>query len=712
MKMKTKRRSNYEWLFPTFAGVLACALLTLFGAAADAQSSVEKSETGQQARAQESELDRARSIVTKPGENKPSKPETGRVWGVYSTTTTFEIGHRFVDTDGSRDRYLSEINVRDGLRVLDYSLDMRARPGEGLLFDFLHAQVSNAGGDSSQYFSLRAEKTRAYNFDAKVRRFNYFRAPDPNFANNFRDYDQRQQISDFNLKLFPQRAVRINAGYGRSMAKGRFTPTYSFERDLFQLLGESRWEANDYRLGLDATYRRWDFSVEQLYRDFSNDPQITSKPGVDLGFNLTDPGRISFLDRDVPFRAHSLVTRGSVRGSIGERFQIVLRGLHDEERTKAPYLETTRGTASNSATILSRVFTADGLAKRPSNVVDAGVSFDINKNFTLSDTFRYTHFRIFGDATTFQTSILQPVTGAQQTAVVRTVGSRLTEMTSFWNTLALNMNFGKRFIANLGWRAMQREVILRGQFNTPTSPPSATNPLVGDEEESVDTHAFVGGMRIRPSDRLSFIFDVEHGANNNAFLRIDPLEFTRFRLRSQFHVTEKLLLIGTFTSTDRLNPTPQVENESDVRSYTAAVNWEPNSRLWIDAGYDYHDLFSTADIRYFVAGSVERRGSSIYFARLHSVFANTRFAMTRRLDLLMVYYYIMDRGAPAVTIGPNDFVSALPLRRHNPEFRLAYRFSNHMTGNVGYRHYSYNEREFSVQDYRANILTTSLRFTF
>ena len=95
------------------------------------------------------------------------------------------------------------------------------------------------------------------------------------------------------------------------MAKGRYNPSYSFERDLFQLLGETRWEANDYRLGLDATYRRWDFAIEQLYRNFRNDPDITSRPGVDPGANLGTPppvGAISFLDRDIPLRARSLVT--------------------------------------------------------------------------------------------------------------------------------------------------------------------------------------------------------------------------------------------------------------------------------------------------------------------------------------------------------------------------------------------------------------------
>jgi hypothetical protein len=710
--MENRHQSIIERGARALAGAGAWALLLSFGAITLAQSSVEKGETSQQAREPESELERARAIVAKPGENKPARPETGRIWGVYSTTTTFEIGHRFVDTDGSRDRYLSDVNMRDGLRLLEYSTDMRAQPGAGLLFDSLKAEVSNAGGDQSQTFSLRLDKTRAYRFDGNVRRFNYYRSPGPNFALGFRNYDLRQQISDFNLKLFPQRAVRINAGYGRSMAKGRYNPSYSFERDLFQLQGEARWEANDYRLGMDATYRKWDFGVEQLYRNFRNDPAINSTPGVNPGFNPTDAGKISFLDRDIPLRSRALVTRASVHGSVGERLHVVLRGLHDDERMKAPYVETVKGTASNNANIISRVLTGAGAVKRPGAVVDAGATFDINKNFSINDSFRYTSFRIAGQAATLQSSVQQTGTALPQTIITTTDGDRLTKWTSYSNTLSLDTNFGRKFSANLGWRATLRDVRLDGDYVSRVSNSTVVTTLTGAESESVATHAFIGGFRVRPTDRFSFIFDVEHGTNNNAFVRINPLEFTRFRARAQVHVTDSLSLTGALTSTDRLNPTPQVENESDARSYTVAVNWEPKSRLYVDAGYDYHDLFSTANIRYFLAGNQERRGNSLYYARLNSVFVNTRFGLTNRLDLLMVYYYVMDRGAPPVSVGPNDLVSAVPLRRHNPEARLAYRFSNNVTGNIAYRHYSYNERDFAVQDYRANILTTSLRFTF
>src|SRR5262245_18243301 len=90
--MKNRHESIFASLLRTIAGAGVWALLLSFGAITFAQSSVEKGETSQQAREPESELERARAIVAKPGENKPAKPESGRMWGVYSTTTTFEIG--------------------------------------------------------------------------------------------------------------------------------------------------------------------------------------------------------------------------------------------------------------------------------------------------------------------------------------------------------------------------------------------------------------------------------------------------------------------------------------------------------------------------------------------------------------------------------------------------------------------------------------------
>jgi hypothetical protein len=701
----------------TLAGIFAM-LFTLMSTVTFAQS-VEKAETSQQAREPESELERAKALVNKPQDNKPIKPETGRTWGAFSTTSTLELGYRFVDTQGSVDRYLSDVNVRDGFRVLESSLDMRAQPGTGVLFDYLRAEVNNAGGDQSQNFALRFDKTRWYRFDSSVRRFNYYRAPGPNFALGFRNHDLRQQISDFNLRLLPQRAVRFNVGYARSMAKGRYNPTYSFQRDIFQLLGDTDWEANDYRLGMDATYRKWNFNVEQLYRNFHNDSEITSRPGGDPGFNPTDNGRITALNRVMPQHSRALVTRASISGNIADRLHLVIRGLHDDERMRASHYEVASGRDNNGVTFPSSTINLPGqgaIIERPSSRLDVGLSYDINRHFTINNTFGYNSFKIAGDTEILTTTIRQPATGPQTTTISRVLATDyITDLSAYTNTLELNMNWGRKFSASLGWRAMQRDVTIASRYFTATSATSATNPAITNEEESVGTHAFIGGMRVRPTSATSFMVDVEKGQNNNAFVRINPLDYTRVRVRGQIRVTDKIGVNAIFTSLDRTNPTPQVENSSDSRSYTVAVNWEPNSRLWIDAGYDYHDLFATGDILYTtVINNATRRvsGKSLYYARINTFYANTRVGLTNRLDLLMLYYYISDRGAPPVSVGANDFVSTYPLRRHNPEARLAYRFNNNVTGNLSYRHYSYNERNFSFQDYQSNILTTSLRFTF
>lgn len=719
--MKTQKASQgtgFSWLSRILTGAVFAGAMLACGAIGLAQS-VEKAETSQQAREAESELERAKAIVTKPKDNKATPPETGRVWGVYSTTSSLELGYRFVDTKGSLDRYLSDVNVRDGFRVLESSIDMRARPGTGLLFDSLHSEVNNAGGDQSQNFSMRMDKTRWYRFDGNVRRFNYYRSPGPNFALGFRNYDLRQQVSDFNLRLLPQRKVRFNLGYGRSMAKGRYNPTYSFQRDIFQLFGDTRWEANDFRAGMDATYRRWDFNFEQFFRRFKNDQEITSKPGGDLGYFPTDNGRITLLDRLTPQRSRALVSRAGIRGDITDRLHVTVRALHDDERMKAGYIEIASGRDNNGVNLVRnflRLGDQGGIIERPSTRVDTGLSLDVNKHLTISNTFSYNSFRIAGDTEILTTAIRQPATGPQTTTNTRVVASGyVTDLTAYTNTLEANFNWGRKFSANLGWRAMQRDVTIASSYLTATSPLSATNPDITNEGESIATHAFIGGLRVRPTRDTSFMFDVEKGQNNNAFVRISPLDYTKIRVRAQVQATKKVGFSGSFTSLDRTNPTPQVSNDSNARSYTIAADLQPNERVWVDLGYDYHDLNARGDILYTtVINNVTTRvsGKSIYYARINSLYANTRFGLTKHLDFIMYYYYIMDRGAPSVAVGPNDVVNALPLHRHNPEVRLAYRFNNHVTGNLSYRHYSYNEKEFSVQDYRSNIMTTSLRFTF
>lgn len=697
---KNTLQSVYHCLMRTFwLGLVIILISSGYWGQALAQS-VEKADTSQQAKRSEDELQLAREAVTKPSKDKTKNEIPGSILGDFSVMTSIEVGYRFTDVNGNRNTYLSDVNVRDGLRLLDYSLDMRSISGHAPLFDFLRADISNAGGDQSQYFSLRMDKTRAYKFDATVRRFNYFRDI-PTFALGQHNQDLRRQISDFNLKLFPQRKVKVNLYYGRSMAKGPFLSTYDYERDEFPIVGTMRWESNDYRIGVDMTLHHWNFFFEQMFRDYRNDTE-QFLPSFSKGNQTTNLTVLNTFLRELPTRTFGNVSRMSISGNITPRAHLVLRGLYGNESLKVTEFEETSGVDYLGNKIIDRRILDKVRVKRPSVTADAVFTYDVTDHISLSDSFRFVSYRIAGDLNSVTQSLLQPPTGPPQPRTVPTLASEFSGVSSVINTFQANFSVGQKFSANLGLRTLYRDVTLH-------------HYLKPSETETETTNTFLAGIRYRPVKQVNFFLDYEEGKTNNAFVRVTPLDFRQVRFRANFKPTETLSLNFTLATTDRTNPTRFVENDSDSRVVAFSAFWQPNSRVWLSGGYDYNYFFSTADIAYFI-NNVLKKGRSVYYSRQNFVFFDTRLAITKRLDLLLAYRFTNDLGAPSRplsgTIGPDDFVAAFPLSRHNPEVRVAYRFSNHITGNVSYRHYSYNERDRFVQDYRANIVTTSLRFTF
>ena len=394
--MNGKSNSMLKMLFLPAAGalILTAGLLSFPTSAVRAQS-VEKAETTQDAKKQEDEVAIARAAVTKPGE-KREKLETGHLMDGYSVQSTLELGYRWVGVGGNADSYRSQINVREGLRVLEYSLDSRRLEGTGSLYDSLKLNINNMGGDSSQTYALGIEKSKFYRFDANIRRFNYFRLAGPNYAFGWRDFDTRNQVSDYNLRLFPQRAVRITLGFDQTMATGRYTQPFSFQRDLFPVLGRTRWIANDYKIGMDAHYGQWTLNGGAFVRRFKNDP-LLNYTGSDLlpGFNATDNAKLGYLDREFPLRSRSVVTHFGAQGNLSDRLHLMFRILHnDETMNMNNYYENAGGTSSTAnQLIISAIFTANGVANRTTNEVNAGATYDVSKHISVNDTFRFSSYR-------------------------------------------------------------------------------------------------------------------------------------------------------------------------------------------------------------------------------------------------------------------------------------------------------------------------------
>ena len=86
----------------------------------------------------------------------------GDDWLGYNIRQSFEVGVRFLDVDGSREKYRSDVNYRNGLRLLSSRLEVHSKDGHGRFFDDLVLTTMGLGNDPYENAALKIEKNNLY----------------------------------------------------------------------------------------------------------------------------------------------------------------------------------------------------------------------------------------------------------------------------------------------------------------------------------------------------------------------------------------------------------------------------------------------------------------------------------------------------------------------------------------------------------------------
>lgn len=156
----------------------------------------------------------------------------------YNIHQSIDFGYRANWVNGNQDTYDTFINLGQGLRLFDYSLDMRSINHDGLLFDNLSFSNFGYGGDPNDVTRLRIEKNKWYDFRMMFRRdknfwdWNLFAnplnpistnpalSPTTPVASSPHALDLVRRMQDYNLTLLPQSKIRFRLGYSRNRDEG------------------------------------------------------------------------------------------------------------------------------------------------------------------------------------------------------------------------------------------------------------------------------------------------------------------------------------------------------------------------------------------------------------------------------------------------------------------------------------------------------------
>jgi hypothetical protein len=257
--------------------------------------------------------------------------------GDYNIHSSTEFGYRASEINGNMNTYDTFENLGSGVRLFDYTLEMRSIDHNGIFFDSLNFSNFGYGGDPNDVTRLRIEKNKWYDFRLLFRRdknfwdYNLWANPlnpaglnaagslstgcyvgpttpafpqgapaycsNPAVAqnNSLHGLDLVRRMQDYDLTLLPNSAVRIRLGYSRNRDEGPgFFTTDGGTISAFDAVDS--YTTNAYRFGVDfRILPRTTLSFDEFLSYYKQDNIVTDNPTVNpqnFGFAIANPSGV------------------------------------------------------------------------------------------------------------------------------------------------------------------------------------------------------------------------------------------------------------------------------------------------------------------------------------------------------------------------------------------------------------------------------------
>jgi len=397
--------------------------------------------------------------------------------GDYNIQQSIEAGYRTSSINGNMNTYDTFVNLGSGLRLFDYTLNMRSLDHRGILFDSLNFSNFGYGGDPNDVTRLRIDKNKWYDFRVLFRRDKNFwdynllanpLNPSPSnpavgIATSPHSLDLVRRMQDYNLTFLPQSRVRLRLGFShdRNQGPGFFTTDGG---TIPQFNETYSYTTNSYRVGVDfRILPKTTISYDQFLSYYKQDNVVTDNPQnsgfqlangtpVDLGIIWSTAGPVEFLPCAAPIAVPPNIVNPNCNGYVSysqsgqprnfmptERLGFQSNYFKNFETSGSLGYSTANNTIPNFNEIVNDFVTRDGTrggttggpanAKRVSVNANWSGAYSVTERFRILDSFRYDNWRTPGLWDTSETNIfgqMQPgLAGLAQPQAVFTAATFL-----------------------------------------------------------------------------------------------------------------------------------------------------------------------------------------------------------------------------------------------------------------------------------------------
>jgi len=361
--------------------------------------------------------------------------------GNYNIKQSVEFGYRFTDLTGNQGTYDTFVNLQQGPRLLDMTVEMRSLNHQGLFFDRLYFSNFGYGGDPNNVSRLRMGKNKWYDFDASFRRdqnvwdysllanplnpvSTFANAPagfNPIISNSPHLFNTRRRVGDYNLTLLPESKIRFRLGYSHNINEGpSFSSLHQGTEAL--VLQNNRNTVNAYRIGVDfKLLPKTNISYDQIFNYYKGDTGVTDQNQnfqlptgtlVDIGVSLNaaanQPCAATFLvtgavnplcngflsySRNGQVRTSMPTEQLSFQSNYFKTLDLSGRASYTGgDMNVFNYNELLTGRESRTNLRNNDVF-GPAFGRHVSASADFGATWHVTNKFRLLDTFTFLNFR-------------------------------------------------------------------------------------------------------------------------------------------------------------------------------------------------------------------------------------------------------------------------------------------------------------------------------
>jgi hypothetical protein len=492
------------------------------------------------------------SVSSAPAEDTGVKME-GFQWG-----GSVELGYRFTDIDG-RNRYKEVVNLRDGLKLFDFSIWGKNLEGEKGFVDYVGLNASGIG-DPFPRGRLQIKKNKTYDLVVTYKEYKYFFDREDNtFFTDNHNFNMRSRRGTLTLSVFPKEDVRLNVGYSHSQRDGdagvpRLTFPFSMEQDLKERF-------NEYFISADFPVGGWDLHVKQSFWNFENKNKMSGP---------------QFEKRDENVNTYVSTVKAHTR--FGERWDF-----------DAGYIFAhSEGRADLTAAPEIGVMSGKGRFNFNTHVIEMGLSYLFRTDLILHADYRFHTINQDGRSNT------DPFLAAP--------ASSDTKYNLFAHTGTFQLEYVPR--ENLTMRAGYRI-----QYRDIEGENFAVNPFDGGkhpDDTRIVAHGWVASADWKPYKFLTF-FGEYQGANfDNPYTRISPESQNIAKVRVKYDTPiQNLSFKGTVLWKRRHNPDQKFR--VDTRDYILTAVYQPVfiPKLTIDASFTYEKILDRKNVFNFIPFSFE-----------------------------------------------------------------------------------------------------------